>query len=606
MSGFKKILLLFVFSNCLLHTAGAQQKEALDSLWRQYTQSKTDKNRVMQLIAVGLQNRFSASDSAAILLKKAIKKATDLQYDSGLIYGHAALGLCYTTMAQYQKSNEHFTKAIETAEKHKLSWDIAANYTNMGNNFNAMGKFNLAIEMFRKSLAINSKLGNLGVMADNYNNIGIVYYYMGDTDKAGEYYLKSLALSEKLPPDIGMVSSLNNVGDFYNAKGSYAKALQYFLRALQLQSVVTGNDKLTATLYNNLGEAYVNLKIYDTAAAWFIKSLELANAINDRRIKVWVGHGLADLYLKTGELKKAEDAAQTALKAVTASNMHREMSMLQYKLYQIYKSSNNSNAAVFYLKQSKAISDSMVKIDRERIAATLEKEYEIEQKEKAIALLARQNELSRLSVQMQQQQLAIALSKTEAHKLMNLARHESEKRKTDSLNNIAITNRLQAQQLGISEEKMRLKNIVATLQIKQMEKNASFRKAVGYTFAGVVAVLIATAFLFKINSNKEKKAIENIALQKKQIELLNQQLEVSVEKRTQDLKERTRQLEDYAYLNTFIFKQPITDIQKLIHSYNTATAADGNTTAILQALETSIKELDLVLRQAQKAVEEKA
>ena len=120
---------------------------------------------------------------------------------------------------EYEKSIEHYTKAIE------LKPDYANAYSNRGNVYSARNDYDRAISDFNTAIQLKPNF------AEFYSNRGIAYQKKGDNDRAIADHNKAIALRPNL------AGAYVNRGVCYKSKGEHNQAIEDYNKAIQLKPI---------------------------------------------------------------------------------------------------------------------------------------------------------------------------------------------------------------------------------------------------------------------------------------------------------------------------------------------------------------------------------
>ena len=208
---------------------------------------------------------------------------------------------------------------------------------------------------------------------DVYNSTGSLFYKAGNYDKALFYWLKVDSLLKIVNYQDKHPGSrlLNNIGLVYKNKGDYDKALVYYKSAM-IQAEKT-NDLFWINLpKGNIGDILLKRNLLDSAYVLYKDYLKYAYIYKDWGIVV-AGHTkMANYFIESKQLEKAEnhlDTAQTVLKAQenqinfynpilsfnSQKNIYQALSILKQK-------QKKFEEAVWYQNHFININDSITKI----------------------------------------------------------------------------------------------------------------------------------------------------------------------------------------------------------------------------------------------------
>ncbi|MBS4042031.1 MAG: GHKL domain-containing protein [Flavobacteriales bacterium] len=232
----------------------------------------------------------------------------DIEYQTGVIN--------YIT-ADYKESLEHFLKALEIYQRNNKTSDIAKCYT----------------------------------------GIGLVEMGIENTENARKYFIKSLKIKHPLSDRMN-TANLFNLGILQMDAKQYDSAQYYFRKSYQL-SLKSKRIDTEQMLLNRFGQLKLETNEIDSAFYYYKKLFNHTSPVSN-----WektAGHrGLAEYYLKKGNLFEAEKNAKIALGLALQIPSKWEV----YKCYEILGEisvlNNNPLKAYEYLKLHNIYKDSVV------------------------------------------------------------------------------------------------------------------------------------------------------------------------------------------------------------------------------------------------------
>ncbi len=229
---------------------------------------------------------------------------------------------------------------------------LAYSYNNIGNVYRTMGSFDKALEFHRQSLAWKEKLGDIHGQAWSHQNIGNTYRSMGEREKARESYERALAIRERLGDKKSLSGSYNVLGTLYE-KTDPGKAHDYFLKALALRREIDDVRGIAGSL-NNLANAKRLLGRPAEALTLLAEAERIATT--------------------SGATLIASEANFFASEALTDLGRHAE--------------------ALARFKEYIRLKDSLNETDKTKRLTELTSRFENREKEREIALLKKDRELS--------------------------------------------------------------------------------------------------------------------------------------------------------------------------------------------------------------------
>jgi len=286
-----------------------------------------------------------------------------IYHEIGNKYGQASIldniGLIFGNLTNYDKAIEYHLRALKIHEEIKDINGIARSLGNIGQIYDNIGERNKALDYYHRSLKMEEELGNSFGIAGILNNIGIIYDDMKQYDMALEYYISSHDIYQEISNPNGIADASNNIGVAYKNQKKYKQALQYLHESLDSYKII-GRKKGVAATLNNIASVYKETKHFSQALDYFNKALIIAEEINVRDLQIEIYENISDIYIIKNDY---------------------ETSLHYYKLYSSIKDST-------FTKERMEIISGM--------QTTYEVELLLEDQEKEIVLLQKDNEIYKL------------------------------------------------------------------------------------------------------------------------------------------------------------------------------------------------------------------
>ncbi|PYS31894.1 MAG: hypothetical protein DMF75_13545 [Acidobacteria bacterium] len=214
---------------------------------------------------------------------------------------------------------------------------LATTYYQLGHLYSDRNLFPEAIAAYEKSKDGFERAGLLRdeiyVLAD----LGALYFIQEDYKKSRECSEQSLHIAESAnssepagayPDDFGKARALLTLGDLDTDEGNYEQAVEKLQSSLALYQRLNGPgssyDLYIAGVYGALGRAYP--EIGDSATGLFClnKALNIANHNSDERLTASLRNDIGYLYLEQEDYAQASAQFSQSLKIYEAENNKRE------------------------------------------------------------------------------------------------------------------------------------------------------------------------------------------------------------------------------------------------------------------------------------------
>jgi signal transduction histidine kinase len=239
-----------------------------------------------------------------------------------------------------------------------------------GNFDKAAGHF---LEALKKFQALSDSLG----MLNAYMNLGNISRSMKEIDKSMDYNMKAMSMFNK-DIDVRTKCNLyNNIGITFGLKGDLKSAVIY------LQKALDGSDKqnyIDIYLYSllNFGIVYQQFNDLPKALSYFEEALGIAREKKMPEEEARLLQNIGGVYNKTDlneALKKLNEALEIS-KRIEHKGLIDE---IYQELIVVHKKLGNYKEMVTLMEQERALSDSLINIDKAKQIASLEAVYELEQ-----------------------------------------------------------------------------------------------------------------------------------------------------------------------------------------------------------------------------------
>ncbi|MBL7148442.1 MAG: tetratricopeptide repeat protein [Candidatus Cloacimonetes bacterium] len=314
------------------------------------------------------------------------------------------IGMVYENLSNYNKSLEYFLKSLNVYEEIENKYGIATTLGNIGMIFRVLTNYEKALEYHFKSLNIYEEIEDKNGVASSLGRIGNIYDDIGNTNMALEYYKKSLKIEEELGNKFGIAGKLNNIGIIYDDLSKYDDALDYYLQSLKFYEEISDENGI-ADASNNIGVVYENLKEYDRALEYLHKALEMYKKIGRKKGIAASLNNIGSVFLKLKNYNKALSYFEQGLKIAKEIQIRDLIIEIYEKISNVYSAENNYLKALEYYRLYSSVKDSIFSKERMEIIAGMETTYEVEllleEQEKEIELLHKDNEIYKLKAEKQ-------------------------------------------------------------------------------------------------------------------------------------------------------------------------------------------------------------
>lgn len=393
-------------------TFEASDKHDVDSILRLYHATSNDTLRLfyLRMFSEGLSNEYLWTRYNRYLLN-----LTESRKDSlGLFYKGCALNNVGYEM-QYigndlTGARQKYRESYDIFKKLKHSSGLGVEINNLAYIYQHEGNISKSLELYLEAAALFEKMNQPLGLTGIYINLGDICFKEDELGKAEEYFRKALkyALMGDQRPVLANV--YNQLGTISNRNKKYQEALSFYQKALDLYTIerLSGKQALVSLGLSNVMKNMGNAAGSDD---YVLKALEFARLSADQQIRAKVYDRYATLLISRGNYAQAGIYADSAYIFAKKLGYTDLLADAAEDLSVVYGRQNDFRKAYGFLKESKALGDSLHNDETKK--AVIRSQYQVEYNKKAVEMKAEEDKKDALrAVERRQQQLVLALSLT--------------------------------------------------------------------------------------------------------------------------------------------------------------------------------------------------
>ena len=270
------------------------------------------------------------------------------------------LGMVYGLFGRGEKALDYLFRALKIREIQEDGHGIAQTHTQIGQVYYDLGRYDTAIDHYQKSLTIQTELEDEFGITKTLSNVGYALFQQGNYQEALQYQLKAKKKADYLNFDTGTAYAANNIGDVLRMLGSYEEALKNHRLAREICQRI-GDRQCIAQTTNNIGITLGKLGRYDAAVAELERGSQVARDLNS-----------------TARLKES----------------HEYLSV-------IYREMGKAEKALEHFKAYIQYKDVLLDEEMNRQITEVQVRYELEKKQREIALLTKDKSIQELRLRRQ-------------------------------------------------------------------------------------------------------------------------------------------------------------------------------------------------------------
>ena len=407
--------------------------------------------------------------------------------------------------------------------------------------------------MYMQAVDAKKVTGNLSSLSSTFLNIGRLKAELGEFDEARNFYDKSLEINLKDNNKRSIALNYQNLGQLLLKADSLEEALLFFNQSFEINQELN-NRGASADMLNEIGNVLLNQHKHRDALSAFTRALRIKKEIENKNGVCFSNLNMAKAYFEMKEYSLALMHADISLSLAQELGQKKAIVDASELIYQTYKLTDNSKAAMMYLEMNKNYSDSLLDEVKLKELASIESKFILNQ-------ITNENEL---------------LQKENAIKNFELERSEAQ-----------ISNQ---RTILIFSILALFLTFFATYFIYKLylSKNRDHKQ---------LELLNA-----KMTSQKNQLESQAVELQKanNDITLFNEALELAIKERTEKIKEQNERLQQYAFANSHEVRAPLARLMGLADQWKKEETTEEQRLAMNAMIELSARELDEVIRKNHK------
>ncbi|NND34325.1 MAG: hypothetical protein HKN76_17205, partial [Saprospiraceae bacterium] len=241
--------------------------------------------------------------------------------------------------------------------------------------------------------AMDQIMSGLKIMEDLEDDAGIalghlrmarIFHFTFKMAQSAEYGKLAAQRFERLKDYPNAWDSWSFAGHGYRMENDSLQALACFDkgRSMALQS---GIPAIEGMAYNDLAAFFMEYEMYDSAAIYYQKALDLVKPEDERQVMV-IKNGLGQVYLHTGQYQKCIDLLSEAMTVVKKTGDTFFLTELPEYIGQSYAALGQYDSAYKYMELNWRFSDSLFTVNQDKALEEMKTKYESDQKDALIAL----------------------------------------------------------------------------------------------------------------------------------------------------------------------------------------------------------------------------
>lgn len=215
------------------------------------------------------------------------------------------------TLLFHKSRKEH----IKLLQGYSDSTSLAKNYKYAGAFFWKHNQMDSAYYYYYRSYLVYNGLKDSLNAGGSLLNLAILHKNIADYSGSENLSFQALGYLEPMDNKRRIASVFNNLGIIYNNLKNYGKAIEYHSKSAELRTEMDASPILEIQSLNNIGKMYKDMGNYGEAIGYFQKALTNGNLLEQHQeTKAALIDNLADALFKSGKTDRVLEQYLEALK----------------------------------------------------------------------------------------------------------------------------------------------------------------------------------------------------------------------------------------------------------------------------------------------------
>ncbi|MBN2638600.1 MAG: PAS domain S-box protein [Bacteroidales bacterium] len=307
-------------------------------------------------------------------------------------------GQNYYSWSKFKKAGPLFEKARDTYIELGIKEGIAKSMVGEAKIWGIYNDYFNVVGLLQRALDIYDQLNDELGMASVYEIMGKTMQSWEKLDRADYFYQNALFYYNRYDKIEDKINIHLLLGNLYLEKNENKKALKefYFARNLSIKTKASKDEAWSIQL---IGEAYYNLKKYDSALIYLNKSEPLLKKYEMKQQQSVALYNIARIEFQKKTYNKATQYANEALQLTQQINSKQLQMEVILLISNIYKEQKSFQKAFTFLEQYNQLRAKVFSDQNRKMVSDMEVKYEADQKAKQYDLLKQQDTETKVKLQ---------------------------------------------------------------------------------------------------------------------------------------------------------------------------------------------------------------
>ncbi|MHA1782889.1 MAG: tetratricopeptide repeat protein, partial [Promethearchaeota archaeon] len=274
------------------------------------------------------------------------------------------LGNLYLNISDIENSYQKYQKALNLAEKAKLSYEAAVAANNMIDILLILKDRDRVLKILKSNENYFKKTNDIIGLIHTRIKFGKYYYELGEDefDRSFQFFNEALKLIEKIESTLSDKDIARftwecylYLGNIYLSWNDDENAELFLTKSLEeIKKIDLKNNLKNGQVYESLAELHALKGEDDLAIEFYKKAMEIHEKFGEKLKIAELLNKMGDIYNKfTNDLEKAINSYENALRIYEELDYFKEIAIMLEKIANIHISKNQYDLAIKYFLKAK-------------------------------------------------------------------------------------------------------------------------------------------------------------------------------------------------------------------------------------------------------------
>ena len=322
-------------------------------------------HQIMCLLnSANLEYEISNYANALKLCFRALNISKNYVYPPQYVRLLTQIGEIYSDLSQYDIASQYFHKALKRSEELGLRSESATIYAQLAWIDKDLGHYESAIDYCNKSFKLRTEIGDRKGVANCYNIYSLINLLKKEYSKSLEQQERALKIRKEINYTEGISASIFNISLVYEELNQLDKAIQFQQDAIIVEEK-TKNKQSLAISYNSLARLLVKKNRFVEASDYLIKAKKLAEITGSYLIKLNNAIEFAYYFEAIHDYKKALEYHKIAKQ--WGDSVYSEKSLIKLAESEAMYNLELKEKDIALLKQTKKVQENQLLLQQSQL-----------------------------------------------------------------------------------------------------------------------------------------------------------------------------------------------------------------------------------------------